>query len=104
LLSYIDPPLYWLRDLNQLQIVSLPPEMQELGAYCFQNCYSLRKIYISPSIKKIDLETFDSCYALKQIQRLDNNTSHNLEDLGEHCFRHCFNVEWVEFLFNIFSL
>jgi hypothetical protein len=41
--------------------------MQELGACCVQNCYSLPKIYIFPSIKKIGREIFDSCYALKQI-------------------------------------
>lgn len=69
-----------------IESVHLPEGIENIGAYCFCNCESLKEIYLPSTLKTISVEAFFNCKSLVSIDIPDSvtNIAYNAFDGCDH--------------------
>ena len=73
---------------NQLQTITLPPNLETVGSRAFRYCAGLKSVVMPPSVKYIYAEAFQDCKRLKLVTVCDG-----LEIIGKSAFSGCAELE-----------
>jgi len=77
---------------TKIERVVCTEDMEEIGAYFFSGCTSLRSIELKPGLKKIGCETFRGCTQLTHVSFVDG-----MEEIGRESFYYCTSLTSIEF-------
>ena len=72
------------RDSVELESVKLPKSLKKIGAFAFQNCWSLTDIIIPDGVTEIEKHAFEKCKYLEEIV-----LSKQLVKIGDYAFSTC---------------
>ena len=82
-----DNEIPWLAFCSEITGVSLPENLNSIGACAFSGCAALRKVELPQSLSSIGSRAFDGCSALEQAELPDS-----LASLGGYAFRGCVSL------------
>lgn len=75
---------------TQLESISIPSGVEDIGSYAFWFCRNLRRITIPNNVKQIGDYTFYECRSLNAI-----DLPHSMEIIGSHAFCFCTNLKEI---------
>lgn len=81
---------------SEIQNVSIPETLVEIGQNAFYNCLNLKEIYIPESVKTIGQCAFYECENLYRV-----NIPKNVEIIGWYTFGNCRNLENIQLPDNV---
>jgi hypothetical protein len=73
-----------------LQVITIPQGVTQIGDYAFSICTSLQSIIIPASVKTIGTNAFSGCRGLIAVSFVKENSA--LQSIGEFAFKNCFNL------------
>ena len=73
-----------------LQVITIPQGVTQIGDYAFSNCTSLQTIIIPASVKTIGTNAFSGCASLTSVSFVKENSA--LQSISEFAFKNCVNL------------
>lgn len=83
-------------DMEDLESITIPNSVTEIGDNAFRDCYSLKEVDIPESVTKIGDGAFIRCQSFKSIELPENVT-----EVGKNAFFECTRLESVDMGKNI---
>lgn len=72
--------------------VALPPQVNSVGTYVFNNCQQLESVRWPNNLRSIPSYAFQNCFALRAIYKSASMRASSFTSIGSYAFRNCYNL------------